>query len=83
MFIGIFFYAICIILELTHNQFIFNKLQGFDAKKDADKIQGKTYTDIKKMQENMVGDKVLSMGIAIVVRNTHSFNQIILNFAFS
>ena len=29
MFIGIFFYIILIILELTHNQFVFNKLQEF------------------------------------------------------
>lgn len=63
MLIGIFFYAIIIILELTNNQFVFNKMQPLSD----EKMTGKTYKDIKELQEDQVPDKVLSIGIAIAV----------------
>lgn len=72
MFIGVFFFILTIILELTKNQFMLYKLQepDFKAEEGQPPIRFVDQTGIegaKSIAEGKVNNRVISMAIAIGV----------------
>ena len=69
MFIGVFFFIITIILELTKNQFTLFKLQEFEYDEKAKDVYFK-YDEkggIQDQVDDKVNNRVISMAIAIAV----------------
>ncbi|CDW74278.1 UNKNOWN [Stylonychia lemnae] len=65
MFIGIFFFILTIILELTKNQYTLFKLQEFDFEKEnGEKVK---WDQAKQQADDKVNDRVISMAIAIAI----------------
>ena len=67
MFIGIFFYMIIILLELTQNQFIMNKLQPVDHGEHKSAYTGKDWSVFNQAQKDLIPSKMTAMAIAIAV----------------
>ena len=73
MFIGIFFFIVTIILEVTNNQFLLNKLQEFTVSDPAHtrwNTVNPNYpniTSVQKQYEDGTSNQVIAMAIAIGV----------------
>ena len=70
MFIGIFFYIITIILELSKNQFMLNHLHETPVQGEEDarwSFSHDGFPSVQQQQADTVMQKVASMGIAIGV----------------
>ena len=67
MFIGIFFFILTIILELTKNQYTLFKLQEFEFELDEKTKNPISWDEAKKQVDDKVNDRVISMAIAIAI----------------
>lgn len=77
MFIGIFFFILTIILELTKNQFILYKLHEPEFETHGtDPLRYVGANGAKAQAEDKVNNRVISMAIAIAV----SQNKIVFTF---